>query len=240
MSPFCCSPKVEANHSDSQSKSDSIQFAFSDKDEDNHPTPVQFGLALTAKRFSTVQITEIGDSAITDNDSVIFADHQSASDVAAKHPFLPVLAGNKFFHRNVSFSGVKSGSVYVDNFGDEERADDGSDVNSMSVQLQSFQRSISFDVASSPKKYQLHFDEGNAVEHNYEFKVIIIMIVSLCTVPHFSGALSTLQSSSIATKIHLYKSHTHTHTHTHTQPHTHTRKPAVTCKAETDKFLGQI
>ena len=40
--------------------------------------------------------------------------------------------------------------------------------------------------------------------------------MSICTVPRLSGALSALPSSSVSTKVHLYKSHTHTHTHMHT------------------------
>ena len=64
-----------------------------------------------------------------------------------------------------------------------------------------------------------------------------MIIMSICTVPHHSGALSTLQSSFIANKIHLYKSHTHTHTHTHAHTHTHR---LFSCKAETEKFLGRF
>ena len=39
-----------------------------------------------------------------------------------------------------------------------------------------------------------------------------IIIMSISTALRLSGALSALQSSSIATKIHLYKSQTHTDT----------------------------
>ena len=56
-------------------------------------------------------------------------------------------------------------------------------------------------------------------------RVVKIIIINTCTVPHLSAALSALQSSSTATKIHLYKSHTHRHihTHTHTDTQTHTQ-----------------
>ena len=168
---FVFSSKVERNHSKSQSKSDSVQFAFSDEDGETGPVQVKFGLALTAKRFSTVKITEIGDSAITDNDSVVFADNQSTSDLPVKLPLVPVLERSRFFRRNVSYSGVKSESVRVDTFGDEEKVDGGSNVNSVSMQLQSFHRSISYDSSSRPQKYLLPFDEANPVEHNYQFKV---------------------------------------------------------------------
>ena len=43
-----------------------------------------------------------------------------------------------------------------------------------------------------------------------EIGLIIIIIMSICTAPRLSGALCALQSSFIAMKIHLYKSHTHT------------------------------
>ena len=52
--------------------------------------------------------------------------------------------------------------------------------------------------------------------------------MSICKVPLLSEAPSALQSSSVATKIHLYKSHTHTHTH-----------QLFSCKAQTGTFLGQ-
>ena len=60
------------------------------------------------------------------------------------------------------------------------------------------------------------------------FLIITIIIISIRTSPRLSGAPSALQSSSIATKTHVYKSHTHrhtdTHTHTHTNTHTNTLK----------------
>ena len=173
---FVFSPKVETNHSSSQSqsKSDSVQFAFSEDDGDNGPVPGQLGLALNAKRFSTVKITEIGDSHITENDSVVFADPPSSSDASAQFPRhvpLSVSERNRLFRRNVSFSGVRSGPMYLDNFGDEERVEGGSDVNSMSTQPVWYQRSISYDAASSPKKYLLPFEEGSSVDHDYQFKV---------------------------------------------------------------------
>ena len=168
---FVFSSKVERNHSKSQSKSDSVQFAFSDEDGETGPVQVKFGLALTAKRFSTVKITEICDSAITDNDSVVFADNQSTSDNPVKLPLVPVSERSRFFRRNVSYSGVKSESVCADTFGDEEKVDGGSNVNPVSMRLQSFHRSISYDSSSRPQKYLLPFDEANPVEHNYQFKV---------------------------------------------------------------------
>ena len=45
---------------------------------------------------------------------------------------------------------------------------------------------------------------------------------------HLSGALSALQSSFIAMKIHLYELNTHTHAHAHT--HTHASCSAVKLK----------
>ena len=50
--------------------------------------------------------------------------------------------------------------------------------------------------------------------------------MTICLVPRLPQALSALQSSSIVTQIHLYKSHTHTCTYTLT--HQLTR-----CKTET-------
>ena len=54
--------------------------------------------------------------------------------------------------------------------------------------------------------------------------LLLLLPLSTCTAPGLSGALSALQSSSIATKIHLHKSHTHTKkkkkkTHPHPTPH---------------------
>ena len=67
--------------------------------------------------------------------------------------------------------------------------------------------------------------------------------MSICTAPRLSKALSAFHSSYRATKIHLYKSHTHTHAHTHRHTRARARARAYrvfSCKAETDKFLGQI
>ena len=50
------------------------------------------------------------------------------------------------------------------------------------------------------------------------------------TAPRISGALSALQSLSIATKIHLYKCHTHTRARAHTHTHTHSSCSVVKLK----------
>ena len=63
-------------------------------------------------------------------------------------------------------------------------------------------------------KHDIHVP--TILEAKQQIIIIIIIIMSICTAPLLTGALSTLQSSSTATKIHFYKSNTHTHTHTHT------------------------
>ncbi|XP_076449819.1 eukaryotic translation initiation factor 2-alpha kinase 1-like [Babylonia areolata] len=211
------SPKHHMKQTTSQthSDSDSVQFAFSE-DEDNGFGPttssvkMQHGLALSAKRFSTVKIFELSDD-ISEADSILFSSDvdgtveiptspvnnghstvysrdsnscalrgkQGSPDISDSLPVVPVSERNRLLHRNVSFSGVKTGSVYVDNFGDVERVEDGSNADSQHV----FQRSISFDAASSPKNYLVPMGDTSEVEQNYQFKNTITLYIQmeLCT-----------------------------------------------------------
>lgn len=185
------------NGNSSHSKSDSVQFAMSDGESEQNarvPTPrrVPLSMAFSAKLFSTVQITEIGDSAITDddsisdtqpliseigdsevteNDSILFADCQSVSGMAAGQPLFPLRDPNRLFRRNVSFPDQRSLPLYLDNVGNEERVDDESEMKSQSSHSPSYQRSISFDTASSPQKSLMLVDNGSSVDYNYQLRV---------------------------------------------------------------------
>ncbi|KAK7114045.1 hypothetical protein V1264_000172 [Littorina saxatilis] len=203
------SPRDDVNGNSSHSKSDSVQFAMSDGESEQNarvppPRRVPFSMAFSAKLFSTVQITEIGDSAITDddsisdtqpliseigdsevteNDSILFADCQSVSGMAAGQPLFPLRDPNRLFRRNVSFPDQRSLPLYLDNVGNEERVDDESEMKSQSSHSPSYQRSISFDTASSPQKSLMLVDNGSSVDYNYQLRNTITLYIQmeLCT-----------------------------------------------------------
>jgi hypothetical protein len=84
------------------------------------------------------------------------------------------------FRRNVSFLGMKPDVMFTDNFGDRERADH--DHSADQHRQQSWQRSISFDAASSQAvaahKNCLTVDSHQGgVEANYQFKVIKFFLI---------------------------------------------------------------
>ncbi|KAL8589958.1 hypothetical protein ACOMHN_024045 [Nucella lapillus] len=190
----------------SQSDSDGVQFTMLDEEGERvggyRPAAgcvqLQQGLALNARRFSTFRIQENSDS-VTDADSELFSsNHQdkvgaalnpphrgrlfaeSGSSVSEKQglssvsdamPLVPYFERSKLLQRNVSFSGVGT-------FGDKEWVDDGSGVDPV-FPSGAFQRSISFDAASSPTNYMLPVTDRADVDHNFQFKTTITLYIQM-------------------------------------------------------------
>nr|KAG5712247.1 hypothetical protein BaRGS_014597 [Batillaria attramentaria] len=171
------SPKVQ-----SRSQSDSIQFAIEEDEEEQKvevTSPMAMSLALNARKFSTVRITEISDPSSTG--SMLCGDNTRSSQM----PLVPASERLKLLNRNVSFSGIGSDSLFAQGLMTdtadalEDHRGDG-DADSLRVQPQSsFHRSISFDVASSPPQYMSPFKNGDFVEQNYQLKSTITLYIQM-------------------------------------------------------------